>query len=244
MGISNAPGTRTTSIASSRAPPLRKASSAPSSSRFVTSSLNRLRTIANRNPAAAPPPSITVGMRYVLCLRSDLVQEVAQFDFLCSQIANVRVLRRNLDRHALDDPEPVPLHPDDLPGIVRDEPDLVQPKLDQDLPAHAIVPKVRLEAQSQVRLDSVLAFVLQLVRAQLVHQADAASFLVQVQEHALPCLLDHLQRAMELLAAIAAKRSEHIGGEAPRGHADPHPVGRVYPAPDPRALGPLVQVRL
>src|SRR3989454_11680124 len=132
MGISNAPGTSTTSIVSSRAPPLRKASSAPSSSRFVTSSLNRLRTIANRNPAAAPPPSITVGMRYLLCLRSDLVQEVAQLDFLRSQIANVRVLRRNLDRHALDDPEPVPLHSDDLPGIVRDEPDLVQPKLDQD----------------------------------------------------------------------------------------------------------------
>src|SRR3989441_1081697 len=243
-GISNAPGTSTTSIASSRAPPLRKASSAPSSSRFVTSSLNRLRTIANRNPAAAPPPSITVGMRYVLCLRSDLVQEVAQLDFLRSQIANVRVLRRNFDRNALDDLEPVPLHPDDLPGIVRDEPDLVQPQLDQDLRAHAIVPKVRLEAQRQVGLDCVLAFVLQLVRAQLVHQADAAPFLVQVQEHALPRLLNHLQRAMELLAAIAAKRSEHIGGEAPGVHADQHLVVQFDRALDQRDVGAMVEVVL
>src|SRR5207237_1900835 len=110
----HATGTNESIIASSWAPPLRNASSAPSSSRSVTSPLNRLRTIANRNPAAAPPPSITVGIQSVLCLRSDLVQEVTQLDFLRSQIANVRILRRNLDRHALDNPEPVSLHPDDL----------------------------------------------------------------------------------------------------------------------------------
>src|SRR3989442_12395025 len=112
-------------------------------------------------------------MRYVLCLRSDLVQEVAQLDFLCSQIANVRVLRRNLDRHALDDPEPVPLHPDDLPGIVRDEPDLLQPKLDQDLRAHPLDPKFRLEAQGKVALERVLALVLYIDRARPDHKSYA-----------------------------------------------------------------------
>src|SRR5437667_6020909 len=243
-GISNAPGTSTTSIASSRAPTLSQASSAPFSSRCVPSSLNRLRTIANRNPAAAPPPSITVGMQSVLCLRSDLVQEVTQLDLFRSQIANVRILRRNLDRHALDNPEPVSLHPDDLPGIVRDEPDLVQPQLHQDLRAHAVVPKVRLKTQRQVALDGVLAFVLQLVCAQLVHQADAAPFLVQVQEHSLPGLLDHLERAMELLAAVAAKGSEHVGREASRVHADQHLVIRLDRALDQRDVGPMIEIVL
>src|SRR2546427_11416489 len=243
-GISNAPGTSTTSIASSRAPPLRKASSAPSSSRFVTSSLNRLRTIANRRLAAAPPPSIIVAMRYVLCLRSDLVEEVTQFELLRSQVANVRVLRRNLDRHALDNPEPVALHPDNLPRIVGDQPDLVQPQLHQDLRADPVVPQVRLEAERQVGLDGVLAFVLQLVRPQLVHQADAAPLLVQVQEHPLPHLLDHLQRVMELLAAVAAKRPEHIGREASGMHADQDLVIRFDRALDQRDVGDRKSTRL
>ena len=54
----------------------------------------------------------------------------------------------------------------------------------EDLRADAVVALVGLEAQPLVGLDGVEALVLQRVGAQLVGEADAAPFLVQVQQHA------------------------------------------------------------
>src|SRR5262245_60973453 len=61
-GISNDPGTRTTSTASSATPWRRKASSAPASRASTTTALKRAATTAKRPGGVAKSPSMTVAM--------------------------------------------------------------------------------------------------------------------------------------------------------------------------------------
>ena len=91
---------------------------------------------------------------------------------------------------------------------------LDRPEVDQDLRADAVVAQVGRQAELQVGVDGVEALLLQLVGAQLVEQADAAPLLGEVEQHALALLLDHRQRGLELLAAVAAQRVEDVAGEA------------------------------
>ena len=66
-----------------------------------------------------------------------------------------------------------------------------------------------------VRLDGVAALVLERVRAQLVAEADAAALVpAQVHDDALTLRRDLLERGVELQAAVAAHRAEHVAGEA------------------------------
>src|SRR5262249_12165641 len=61
-GISNDPGTRTTSTASSATPWRRKASSAPATSASTTTALKRAATTAKRPGGEETSPSYTVGI--------------------------------------------------------------------------------------------------------------------------------------------------------------------------------------
>ncbi len=64
-----------------------------------------------------------------------------------------------------------------------------------------------------VRVDRVETLVLQLIGAQLVDEADAASFLAQVEQHA-PWRVGHfVERGVELRPAIAFEAAEHVAGE-------------------------------
>ena len=71
-----------------------------------------------------------------------------------------------------------------------------------------------LEAEALVGFDRVEAGVLQFVGLQLGHQADAASFLLLVDQDAGAFVADHRQRKFELLAAIAAQGMEDVAGQA------------------------------
>ena len=86
----------------------------------------------------------------------------------------------------------------------------------------AVLPRVGGEAEPEVRLDRVEALLLELVGAQLVEQADPASLLGEVEQHARALLLDPPQRPLELLAAVAALRVEDVAGEALRVDAHEH----------------------
>ena len=55
-----------------------------------------------------------------------------------------------------------------------------------------------------------MTFFLQLVGVDFCGEADAATFLAQVNEHARAVVLDLLQRGVELAAAIATARAEHV----------------------------------
>ena len=131
-----------------------------------------------------------------------------------------RVLDRDLVGHA----QAVALEADDLLRVVRQQADLAEPEVDEDLGADAVVAQVGRQAELQVRVDGVEALLLELVGAQLVEQADPAALLREVEEHALALLLDAHERVLELLAAVAAQRVEDVAGQALGVDADEHVV--------------------
>ena len=70
------------------------------------------------------------------------------------------------------------------------------------------------EAEEPVRLVRVVPLRLERVRADLVAEADAAPFLAQVEEHAAAALGDEVEGAVELRAAVALERPEHLARQA------------------------------
>src|SRR5262249_55267586 len=84
----------------------------------------------------------------------------------------------------------------------------------QDARREIIRSQIRREAELQVGLDRVAAGFLQRVRANLVAEADAAAFLAEVYDDAFVGLRNGIERALELLAAIALERAQHFAGPA------------------------------
>src|SRR3989441_13229319 len=73
--------------------------------------------------------------------------------------------------------------------------------------------------RSLVRLDGVMAGILELVGLELVEEPDAAPLLVEVDHDAAALGGDHAHRRVQLPAADAPPRAEHVAGEALGVHA-------------------------
>src|SRR5262245_14796345 len=149
-------------------------------------------------------------------------EQMAKFVALRAEVARVLVVRRLHDGNALAEPQIVPLESNHLARVVRDRPNRLEADVEQDLRADAVVAEIGLEAELLIRLDGVGTAVLKLVRLQLVEQADAAPLLIEVDDHAASFLGNHLHGFVELPAAVAAKRMEHVTREALRVNANEH----------------------
>ena len=155
------------------------------------------------------------------------------------------VVRHRLHRHPLDDLEAVTLDAAVLRRVVRHQPHRGDAEVDEDLRADAVLARVGREAELEIRLDRVAALVLQRVRAQLVAEPDAAAFVAaQVHDDALALLRDLLERAVELHAAVAPQRPEHVAGEALAVHAHEHVLLPGDLAPHEREVLGVVEQRL
>ena len=99
-----------------------------------------------------------------------------------------------------------------------------QAEVEQDLRADSVIPKIGLEPELLVRFDGIRAGVLKLVRLELVEQTDAATFLIEIHDHAPALFGDHLHRGVQLPAAVASQRMEHVASEALRVHSDENAV--------------------
>src|SRR4051794_3651424 len=123
---------------------------------------------------------------------------------------------RGDDRDLVDDAEVVAVIDEGvgLLGVVREQSDLRQAQVLEDLQADPVVAGVRPVAEGEVGLDGVEALVLEVVRADLLDQADPAPFLGQVDEGPRPLVPDHGQRHVELVPAIAPQRVEQVAREA------------------------------
>src|SRR5205807_10386657 len=120
---------------------------------------------------------------------------------------------RHHDGDALDDLEAVSLEPHQLHGIVGEHANRGEPQIEQDLRPDAVVAQIGLEPELAVRLDRVVPRVLQLVRLELVEEADPPPFLIEVYHDAAAFGRDHPHGGVQLPAAIAPPRAEHVAGE-------------------------------
>ena len=77
-----------------------------------------------------------------------------------------------------------------------------------------VVPLVVAEAQGVVGVHRVQALILEGVGPDLVHDADPAALLPQVEHHAPLRLLDAAQGGLELIPAVTAAGAQRVAGEA------------------------------
>jgi hypothetical protein len=122
--------------------------------------------------------------------------------------------------HALDYFYASPLQRLDLLRIIREQAHLAYAERPKYLAGEGKVALVGLEAQPLIRLDGVQTGILQLVRLQLCHKADATTLLLFVNKDPSALVADHRQRHLKLLSAIATQRMKNVTREALR--VNPH----------------------
>jgi len=95
-----------------------------------------------------------------------------------------RIVRigRQLVRHAFHDVDAVGGKLGDLFGVVGEQPDPRLPDQRKHPCRHAEIACVDRETQAEIRVDGIMALILQAVRPQLVDQADAPTFLAQIEQ--------------------------------------------------------------
>src|SRR5512145_1170297 len=147
---------------------------------------------------------------------------MAELVTLCTQILTVLRIRLYFKGYPLQHLQAVPVEARALGGVVREQSEIAEPEVHEDLGADPVVALIRLEAERMVRLDGVHTLLLQLVSANLVVQADAPTLLAQVHDDPAPGILDDRHRLEELRAAVAAQRLEDVAGETLRVHAHEH----------------------
>src|SRR3989454_8803008 len=87
-------------------------------------SLNRAATIANLRGRPGRRTRRTLGARPAISVREGR-EEMPELVALRAQVFQIRVGRRDLDRHALGDVQAVALQPDDLLRVVGEEPEVL-----------------------------------------------------------------------------------------------------------------------
>ena len=99
--------------------------------------------------------------------------------------------------------------------------------------------------ERDVGVDRVVALVLQPVGPHLVADADAPALVApQVHDHAEALAGDQLHGRVELHAAVAAQRAEHVAGEALAVHPDEHVALALHRALHDRHVLLAVEQRL
>src|SRR5258708_18034981 len=146
------------------------------------------------------------------------------------------------DRHSFVDAKAVPLESDHLARIVGDWTDRLETKVEQNLRADAVLAQIGLEPELLVGLHRVGPAILKLVCLELVEEADAPPFLVEIDDDPLSVGRDELHRFHELPAAVAAERMEDVAGETLRVHPDERVFTRAKLAEDERDVLVVIDV--
>ena len=148
------------------------------------------------------------------------------------------------ERDPVDDLEAEAVETAVLRRVVRHEPHRGDAEVDEDLRADPVLAGVDRQAEVLVRLDGVAALLLQPVGAHLVPEPDAAALVApEVHDDALALGRDLAERGVELHAAVAAQRAEHVAGEALGVDPDEHVLLARDLAADERDVLDVVEER-
>ena len=142
------------------------------------------------------------------------------FGFFCFEVFAGDFRNARLAGHAFDDLDAGFFELADFFGIVRKQADFLCAEFFEDFRWKFVFAGVRGKTESFVGFDRVHALILQLIGAQLVHQADAAAFLRKIKQHTARRFRNFFERKFKLRAAIAAKGIEHVAREALRMNAN------------------------
>ena len=118
-------------------------------------------------------------------------------------------MRLNCERHTLHNFESSLPQRLDLRRVVRHHTYRAQPEVEQDFSALFVAAHVSRKAESLVSLDGVCTLILQCISANLVDDADAAPFLLLVDDCAVSGVLD--RRVGDWVRAIAGRQEEPSG---------------------------------
>src|SRR6476620_4860718 len=102
---------------------------------------------------------------------------------LRAQVVDVLRVRTHRERHSLEDLEPEPFQTTVLCGVVRHEPHSRHAEVDEDVCPDAVLAAVDPKTELGIRVDGVTALVLEAVRADLVADADATTFVAPQVHH-------------------------------------------------------------
>src|ERR1700722_14004566 len=266
-GSSNAPGAQATVTSRRSDPASSSAPSAPSSKRSVMPPLNSAQAMPMRSPvpsaeacrlaptrmatsSSAPVGSATRSASAISVEGSsqdvvEPVQQVAHALALRTEVGDVLRVGGGLQLDALGDVEAEALEPAVLHGIVRHQAHGRDAEVDQHLGTDAVLAAVDREALLQVGVNGVMPFLLQLIGADFVAEADAAALVApQVDEDAASLLLNEIERGLQLGAAVAAQGAEDVAGQALGVDPDEHVVGAGHLAHGGRLVLLVVQHRL
>src|SRR6185369_17762161 len=103
-----------------------------------------------------------------------------------------------------------------LQWIIGNDPYLAKPDVEENLRALPVVAQIDRQTELLVCFDRIRALILQRVGANLVDDADAATFLLLVDDCSPAFLLNHLHRPVELATAIAFGRAKNVAGQTLR----------------------------
>ena len=135
-------------------------------------------------------------------------------------------IRHGFDRNDFRDFQAIAFEADDFLRVVREETHLAHAEVEEDLRADAVVAQLGGEAEFFIGFDRIETLLLKFVGVDFCGQTDAAAFvLAHVKEDAAAGAFDHLERGVELRAAIAATRAEDVAGEAFAMDADERGLG-------------------
>ena len=135
----------------------------------------------------------------------------------------------HLARYALDNFDASLFQSLDLLGIVREQAHSIYSECFEHLAGKRKIAVVGFKAQTFVGFDGIQARVLQLVSLQFGHQADAAAFLLFVDQYARAQVANHRERHLELLAAVAAQRMKNVARQTLRMDAHQRRSGMNVP---------------
>ena len=128
----------------------------------------------------------------------------------------LRIVRVGLrfDRKLFDNIETVSFEADYFFRVVRQETDVADAEVDQYLCTGTILTEVRRKPQFFIGFNGIEALFLEFVGANFGCQSNSSSFLAHIDQHARTGFVDVLQCSVQLIAAIAAPRTENIAGQA------------------------------
>ena len=119
---------------------------------------------------------------------------MSQLGLLRLEVFLVVWVRFAANRHLLDHFQTVAFQADHFLWIVRQETELPHPKIEEYLRAESVIAQVRGQTEFGVGFNGIEPFLLQFVSVNLRRQANAATFLAHINEHAVARFRDLPQR--------------------------------------------------